>query len=665
MKFRNFRFLSGMLTLWCCLISARAATHETTVTSPDGNLSVRFSTGTDLSISAAYLGKPVMHVGQCNLVVNGSALANGIVSVSVKKINAVQHPLIREKRAMVADLCNEATIRFRSQGGLIIRVYNDGFAYRFYTRFKADTVTVDRETARFDFEPGDSVCLPVIRCRTDPGVDCFHTSFEEDFVFRKPEQVSTGELAYLPVYTRTSGQFSIALAESDLRDYPGMFLRGINGQAHSLEACFSPYPLEVTVYGDLYKQELVTRRASYIARTAGTRDYPWRVFIIGQTDGDLVNSDMVYRLASDCRLSETGWIRPGKITDEWIINSILYGVDFKTGINTASYKYYIDFAHRFGLEYIFLDAGWSDTDDFGKLNPEVDVPEIIRYGKEKGVGIWLWTCALTTKRHLDYLPKFAEWGIKGIMVDFMDREDQLMIRFQEQMAEAAARNHLMLLFHGASKPAGLRKMYPNVINREGVMGHEYDKWSERLTPEHNLIIPFTRMIAGPLDYEGGGMLNAQKNAFRMVDPAPMTQGTRIHQLAMYVVYESPLMYLAGNISDYLREPEYASFFSGIPVEWDETRVLDGKISDYIIVARRSGKDWWVGAMTDWTPRKLEIDLSFLGPGVYEAVTYRDGINADVYAADYKSETIDVDASRRLTLNLAPGGGWVGRFRIRN
>jgi alpha-glucosidase len=665
MKFRNFGFLAGMVFLWCITAYSQAATRETTITSPDGNLSVTLSAGTDLNISVVHSGKSVLKVQQCNLVVNGSTLANGIGSISIKKIHEVQHPVIREKRAVVADNCNEATIRFRSEGGIVIRVYNDGFAYRFFTRFKEDTVIVDRESARLTFSPGDSVCLPLIRCRTEAGVDCYHTSFEEDFVFREPGKVTSGEMAYLPVYARTSGNFSIAVAESDLYDYPGMFLRGVTGQDHRLEACFSPYPLEVKVYGDLYKQELVTRRASYIARTAGNRDYPWRAFIIGTSDGDLVNSDMVYRLAPACRLEDTGWIRAGKITDEWIINSILYGVDFKTGINTATYKYYIDFAHRFGLEYIFLDAGWSDTDDFGKLNPEVDLPEIIRYGKEKGVGIWLWTCALTTKRQLDYLPKFAAWGVKGIMVDFMDREDQLMIRFQEQMAEATARNRLMLLFHGASKPAGLRKMYPNVINREGVMGHEYDKWSERLTPEHNLIIPFTRMIAGPLDYEGGGMLNAQKNAFRMVDPAPMTQGTRIHQLAMYVVYESPLMYLAGNISDYLREPEYAAFFSGIPVEWDETRVLDGKISDFIIVARRSGNDWWVGAMTDWTPRKLEIDLSFLGTGTFEAEIYRDGINADVYAADYKSEKTEVDANGRITLNLAPGGGWVGRFRIRN
>lgn len=642
--------------------STHASDKEVTVASPDGKLKVVIAPGTSVSLSVTHTSKKVMEVQQCNMEINGKPVFNGIASVRIRSVQEIQHPVVREKRAEVRDFCNEAVIRFRSESGMVLRVYDDGFAYRFFTRFKADSVTVDRETARFRFSEGDSVCLPVIRCRSEQDVDCYHTSFEEDYVFRKPEQVEPDQLAYLPVYAGTTAGFSIALAESDLHDYPGMFVAGSTEDNHSLVARFSPYPLAVKVFGDLYKQELVTGRAEYIARTAGNRDYPWRVFLIGKNDAELVNSDMVYRLAPACRVDSTTWICPGKITDEWIINSTLYGVDFKTGINTATYRYYIDFAHRFGLEYIFLDAGWSDNDDFGKLNPDVDVHEIIRYGKEKGVGVWLWTCALTTKNHMDFLARFAEWGVKGIMVDFMDREDQLMVRFQEQMAEAAARHHLMLLYHGAGKPSGLRKAYPNLLCREGVMGHEYDKWSDRLTPEHNLIIPFTRMIAGPLDYEGGGMINAQKRDFRMVDAAPMTQGTRIHQLAMYVVYESPLMYLAGNISDYLREPEYAAFFGNIPAEWDETRVLTAKISDYIVVARRSGRDWWVGAMTDWTSRNLELDLSFLGAGSFTAEIYRDGINADVYAADYKAETMQVQSDSIMKINLAPGGGWVAWFR---
>jgi alpha-glucosidase len=261
-----------------------------------------------------------------------------------------------------------------------------------------------------------------------------------------------------------------------------------------------------------------------------------------------------------------------------------------------------------------------------------------------------------------FLQEFHQWGIRGIMVDFMDREDQLMIRFLEKVAQETAGNRLMVLFHGACKPAGLRKTYPNLINREGVAGHEFNKWTDRITPEHDLIIPFTRMIAGPLDYEGGGMINAQKDAFRIIEPVPMTQGTRIHQLAMYVVYESPLQFLGGNISDYFREPEYASFYGSIPVEWDATLVLEGKISDYILVARKSGMDWWVAAMTDWTPRILEVDLSFLGEGKYSAEIYQDGLNADRYGSDYKMAIQDVTGSSKLQIKMAPGGGWIAHIR---
>jgi len=641
--------------------SGARGTSRLVVHSPDGNLRAELIPGQKGSIIVTYGDRQVFSILEPRMVFRDKTLTERIRSAGITSVDRVQIPLVKEKRAKVADRYNELTVVFRSDYGLILRAYDDGFAYRFLTRFREDSVIVVNETGSVHFSEGDSLYLPVIRCRDEAGVDCFHTSFEEDYIHRSPSGLGPDALAYLPLYARTENGFSIAMTESDLRDYPGMFVSGSTGEKQSLALRFPAYPLEVSVRGDPFRQELVTRRADFIAKTEGSRNYPWRVFIMGEQDGDLVNSDMVYRLAPDCRIEDTGWIKPGKITDEWITNAILYGVDFRSGINSQTYKYYVDFAHRFGLSYIFLDAGWSDINDLTKLNPDVDLPGILAYAREKNVGVWLWTCANTIKNQMECLKQFSSWGIRGIMVDFMDREDQAMIRFQEYMARETAANRLMLLFHGASKPAGLRKAYPNVIIREGVMGHEFDKWSDRLTPEHNLIIPFTRMIAGPMDYEGGGMINAQMNAFRIVDPAPMTQGTRIHQLAMYVVYESPLQYLAGNISDYLKEPEYAAFYGKIPVEWDETLVLDGRISDYILVARRSGSDWWVGAMTDWTPRTLEMDLSFLGNGLFKAKIYKDGTNADLYAADYQAEELAIKSSNRITLRLAPGGGWVGYF----
>jgi alpha-glucosidase len=651
-------FMISIVLQFLLISSVNSQSKE--ITSPDRKISVTLSTDKNFGFTVRLNSKPAFAISDASLVIQGHETGK-IASVKSRSVSELQNPLIREKRAIVTDKFNEITITRKSKTGIILRVYNDGIAYRYFTHFNEDSVVVLNETASIRFNGGDSLYLPIIRCREEKGVDCFHTSFEDDFVHRAVSGITDSQLAYLPVYARTQNGISLSVTESDLHDYPGMYVCGDQDKPNTLKIRFPGYPSEVAVFGDLFKQELVTRRADYLARTAGNRDYPWRVFILGENDGDLVNSDMVYRLASDCKLDETGWIKPGKITDEWIVNSILYGVDFKSGINTQTYKFYIDFAHRFGMPYIFMDAGWCEPDDFTRLNPAVDIPEIVTYAEQNNVGVWLWTCALTLKNNMNYIPLFRQWGIKGIMADFMDREDQLMIRFQETVARETAKNNLMLLFHGASKPTGLRKMYPNVIIREGVMGHEYDKWSDRLTPEHNLIIPFTRMIAGPLDYEGGGMINAQKNAFRMVDPSPMTQGTRMQQLAMYVVYESPLQYLAGNICDYLKEPDYATFFSRIPVEWDETIVLKGKISDYILIARRNGNDWWVGAMTDWTPRSLELDLSFLDKWNYEAEIYKDGINADVYAADYASEKLKVTSTDKLTIKMAPGGGWVGRF----
>jgi alpha-glucosidase len=644
--------------------SGIAVGQQREITSPNGKISVVIKTDNYFGFDVRLNNKPVFTISGAALVILDHDMGK-VSSIKSRKINEVQHPLIREKRAVVTDRFNEVTVTCKSKSGIILRVYDDGIAYRYFTRFKKDSVVIVNETATLQFADADSLYLPIIHCRPEAEVDCFHTSFEDDFVHRAVSQITSNQLAYLPVYARTANNFSLSITESDLHDYPGMFISGSPDASNTLKIRFPGYPLAVAVYGDEFKQELVTQRAEFLARTAGSRDFPWRVFILGENDGDLVNSDMVYRLASGCNLEETDWIKAGKITDEWIVNSILYGVDFKSGINTQTYKYYIDFASRFGLPYIFMDAGWCDPGDFTKLNPEVNIPEIVRYAEQKNVGVWLWTCALTLKNNMKYIPLFRQWGIKGIMADFMDREDQLMIRFQETVARETAKNRLMLLFHGASKPTGLRKMYPNVIIREGVMGHEYDKWSDHLTPEHNLIIPFTRMIAGPLDYEGGGMINAQKGDFRIVNSSPMTQGTRLHQLAMYVVYESPLQYMAGNICDYLKEPEYATFFSHIPVEWDETLVIQGKISDYILIARRRGNDWWVGAMTDWTPRSLELDLSFLGSGKYEAVIYKDGMNADVYASDYATEKIQVSGSDKITVKMAPGGGWVGWFTVKN
>jgi alpha-glucosidase len=346
-----------------------------------------------------------------------------------------------------------------------------------------------------------------------------------------------------------------------------------------------------------------------------------------------------------------------------LIANNIYGVDFKSGWNTATYKYYIDFVSKFGIRYVLFDAGWSKPQDIFEINPEMDMDYLSDYAKQKNVGLVLWTSALAMEKQMDdALDQFSKWGIKGIMVDFMNRDDQPTIDFLYRVAEKAAEKHIIVDFHGVSKPEGLHRTFPNVMTREGFIAYEYDKWSDILTPEYEVTLPFIRMLAGPMDYEPGAMQNAQKHNFRMIDEKPMSQGTRIHQMAMFVVYESPYAKMGGNPSDYLKEPEYTQFIADIPTVWDETKILEGKVSDYIITLRKAENgDFYLAGMTDWSPREFIIECSFLGEGEYNAVIYQDGINADRYASDYKRIEMKVNKSTILHIEMAPGGGWVGRF----
>lgn len=430
----------------------------------------------------------------------------------------------------------------------------------------------------------------------------------------------------------------------------------------ALAGDFPRYPLEEKVSGGEFRQSLVTKRADYLARTNGRRTFPWRVLMVSPDAAGLLGNDLVYRLASPLELKDVSWIRPGQSTEEWITSRLLHGVDFKSGLNTATYRYYIDFAADYGLEYMMFDAGWSDPGDNTRVNPDIDVPGLIAYANGKGVGILLWNEANALSQNLESaLDRYVAWGARGIMVDFMDRDDQPMLQFQERVAREAARRKLVVNLHGVAKPTGLQRAYPNLLTREAVLGHEYDMWSDRATPDHALTVPFVRMLAGPMDWEGGAMLNGTPKSFRVVGEAPMSQGTRTLQLAQYVIYDSPLQYLAGTPSDYRAEPQFTRFLADIPTTWDETRPLQGAIGDYLVVARRKGDTWYVAAMTDWTARKLEVPLSFLAPGGYKATIVRDGMNADRYAADYGMETRSVDAHDSLVIDMAPGGGNVTRL----
>ena len=636
--------------------------------SPDNKITVTIDVREKIYYSVAWRNIQIIEPSSISMTIDGNQVLGEnpkVRTVETNFINEKIYPPVKQKRKEVIDRCNEIKFSFSGKWGLIFRAYDDGVSWRFMTGFDKE-ITVINEQAVFNFPYNDSIFIPFVNCKNNPDdVDCFHSSYEELYRKLPVSEIPNDVYGLLPsLICPADNRPRILITEADLEDYPGMYISGKGDGRASLKAVFPGYPLEFREIGEVYTWMAVTRRADYIARTNGNRRFPWRIIVIAENDKMLAQTDIVYRLSGECRLDDVSWITPGKSTSEWLIANNIYGVDFKSGWNTETYKYYIDFISKFGMKYVLFDAGWSKPQDIFELNPEMDMDWLAAYAKEKNVGLVLWTSALAMEKQMDAaLEQFSEWGVKGIMVDFMNRDDQPTINFLHKVAEKAAEKHIMVDFHGVSKPEGIHRKYPNVMTREGFIAYEYDKWSDILTPEYEVTIPFIRMVAGPMDYEPGAMQNAQKNDFRMIDERPMSQGTRIHQMAMFIVYESPYAKMGGNPSDYLKEPEYTQFIADMPTVWDETQILEGKVSDYIIIMRKAENgDFYLAGMTDWSPRKFNIDCSFLGEGEYTAVIYQDGINADRYASDYKRTGVRVNKSTNLNIEMAPGGGWVGRFK---
>ncbi|MDZ7723815.1 MAG: glycoside hydrolase family 97 catalytic domain-containing protein [candidate division KSB1 bacterium] len=412
------------------------------------------------------------------------------------------------------------------------------------------------------------------------------------------------------------------------------------------------------------RNQVIVREADYIAKVKPRQKLPWRVFMLADQDKELLTNDLVFQLSRPLQIENPDWIKPGTVAWDWWNALNIYGVDFESGINTETYKYYIDFASEYGLDYIILDEGWSQsTTNIKESNPDIDIHELVRYGEEKNVGVILWMLWGPLNRDMqEILERYADWGVKGIKVDFMQRSDQDMVLFYERCARIAAENQLLVNYHGAFKPTGLRRAYPNVVNFEGVKGLENCKWTDVITPEHDVTLPFIRMAVGPMDYTPGAMDNAHPVNFSARFTRPMSQGTRCHQAAMYVVYEAPLQMLSDSPSNYYREPETTEFISSIPTVWDSTVVLAAKVADYIAVARRHNDVWYVGAMTDGSPRTIILNLSFLSTGTYQADIMQDGTNAAKNAIDYERVKKQVTAETRLEIHMAPGGGWAGKFK---
>jgi hypothetical protein len=627
--------------------------------SPGGATTISVTVGTGgMMWSVRHGGQPVLTPSALALQLEGGEALDGRGG-PVKAARETKDEWIlpvHYKKDSILNRYDQLTLTFPKGGyGVIFRAYDDGAVYRWVT-LRKDSLTIRSEKAEFNFPADEGAWIPYVN---DPSPDIYTTSFENFYRKMPLSEFKKDTLAFLPVLVDLGSGRKAVITEADLEEYPGMFVTVADG---GLRGRFAPYPLEERQGGHNQLQSLVTRRADYIAVTAGTRSYPWRIIVISDHDRELADNDMVYRLAAPSRVTDTGWIKPGKVAWDWWNDWNISHVDFRAGINTATYKYYIDFAADNHIGYILLDEGWSDPTDLMKIVPEIDLPAIVAYARERNVGVWLWAGARPLDEKMEeVMTRYSQMGIKGFKVDFMNRDDQHMVRFYYHAANAAADHHLMLDFHGAYKPTGLQRTYPNVLNFEGVRGMENEKWSNDDFPAYDVSIPFIRMLAGPLDYTPGAMKNYNKDNFRPIFSEPESQGTRCHQLAMYIVYEAPFSMLSDNPTSYRREPESVQFMTGAPTVFDETRALDGSVGEYVVMARRKGKDWYVGAMTNWSARDVTLDLSFLPAGVYRAAIMQDGINADRDGTDYKSEAVEVWKDSRLNIHLAPGGGWVAKI----
>jgi alpha-glucosidase len=617
--------------------------------SPDKKIQTNIRLGDYVEFEVLYDLEVIVEYSRISMNINEDkelGLAPKIRKENTGSVNKIVIPVVAEKFASIPEKYNELELICKGNYSIVFRAYNEGIAWRFITKFKKD-IKVNSEDISINFPIGSSIWFPE--------EFSFFSHNERYYLYEKIDSISADRFCSLPALVESKSGIKVLITESDLQDYPGMWLKGTDSDC--LKGIFPGMAHKENQTND--RNVSVSEYADYLCVTKGIRTFPWRILAIAENDGDLITNQLSYLLAEPNKIEDPSWIKSGKVAWDWWNAWNIYGVDFEAGVNTETYKYYIDFASKYGIEYIILDEGWYPLGDLLKTVPEIDMEEILAYAKEKNVGVILWVIWKTLEDQWEEaFDQFEKWGVKGLKVDFMQRDDQWMVNYYWRVAKETAKRKMLVDFHGAYKPAGLRRTYPNVITREGLRGLEQSKWTDKNTPGHNVTLPFIRMVAGPMDYTPGAMVNANKKNFKEIFTQPMSMGTRCHQLAMYVVFESPLQMLCDNPSNYLKNLECMEFLSEVPTVWDTTIVLSAKIGNHIALARKYGDKWFLGAMTNWDPRNLKINLSFLDKGEYEIEIWQDGLNAHRYAADFKKTIENVSSKSKLDIRLAPGGGWV-------
>ena len=660
----NKKLCLAILSLLLLIGNASFAAKEKkyVLSSPDGTLKVEISTGNELAYQVMHGNDTILSHSNIGLVLeNGTIVGKTprITGERRRKIkDNIESPFYRFKEFVATG--NELDLKLKGGFGIIFRAYNEGVAYRFYTTQSSDII-IKEEQAEFNFKEDYTAYLPYTTNDKKPMAMAYQNVYDIT-----PLSKAQPKLAFLPV-TVDCGSVKLTLLESDLEAYPGMFVQSQQGK-YGLKGVFAPYPAKTDFY-PWRKQEYVTETTDFISRSRGSRSYPWRVLAITEKDTDMPVNNLVYALASPNRIGDTSWIKTGKVAWDWWNDWNLKGVPFKAGINMDTYKYYIDFASRNGLEFIVLDEGWYDpkSGDMLTVIPELDLPELIAYGKSKGVEIVLWTVFNVLDSQLEAAcKKYADMGIKGFKVDFLDRDDQTAVEMVYRIAEMTARYKLTLDLHGIYKPTGINRTYPHIINFESVFGMEEVKWTDikNNMPLYDVTFPYIRMMAGPVDYTPGAMRNATKADWRAMYYTPASMGTRCHQLAAYIVHDSPFTMLCDAPTNYLNEQECVDFIASLPVEADSTFIASGELGKYIVTVRKKDVNWYIGGMTNWDERDVQLDFSFLPEGMsYTAVLFKDGVNANKQAEDYRKETIRIDKDSRLTLHLASGGGFAMKLEL--
>lgn len=648
MKIRKIVLIN--LGVFLCL-SLMAKDIETL--SPDKKIKLNVSAQEKVSVQVHREGKLLFEVKDIHLDTDKGIIParnSKVGSVKRKSVNRMVIPEIKEKNAEIPEAYNEVSVVFNPKYTLQFRVYNDGVAYRFVTGLKGGLVVND-EHAEFVFDKSSTLIY-----QQD---STMNSDYEAPYVTEKISGLSDKSMGNLPVLAQTM-YGNVLLLESATKDYPCMWIKK---GAENLEAHFWQYPKEYNVKGNSKSRRRILACEDFIAKTQGTREFPWKVFAIGEKDTDLLNNQLVYLLAPECKIEDPSWVKPGWVTFDWWARRCLYNVDFKAGINNETAKYMIDFAAEFGVRYFLFDDGWTYKEDLTRTIDGLDMPEVVRYAKSKNVDVMLWVTYDLFDSQMDAaLAKFSEWGIKGVKIDFMNRSDQEVVDFYWKSAEQLAKHKMVVDYHGAYRPDGLRRAYPNVLTREALIEFEYSGGTTKDNPDHHCTLPFIRNVAGPMDYIPGTMNNGTKRNFKPDHDRPMGQGTRSHSMALAVITESPMQMLPDAQPDYYREEECTRFLTAIPVEWDATLPIDGKVGDYVSMARRHGNDWYVAAITDWTPRNMQLNFDFLEEGKeYTMEYFKDGINADIRAEDYKKEQCKIKKGDKITVSLAPGGGWVARI----